>query len=118
MAGRVGFGTFFALLLLSVILLQLTIGAPTAYVDNFNEDSGEEEYEVNSSFDKSGQVGHSKGWKEVAGNLLNNYNPSINPCYDFYEFVCGGFVKKHPGGSATDVAELRISSVLNRTSFG
>ncbi|XP_069699097.1 neprilysin-1-like isoform X2 [Periplaneta americana] len=34
--------------------------------------------------------------KETAATLLQSLNLSVNPCEDFYEFACGGWVQSHP----------------------
>ena len=31
------------------------------------------------------------GCIQAAGQILNNMNPTVDPCDDFYEYVCGGF---------------------------
>ncbi|PSN30408.1 Neprilysin-11 [Blattella germanica] len=33
---------------------------------------------------------------ESATHLLKSLNMSVNPCEDFYEFACGGWVNQHP----------------------
>ncbi|XP_046994653.1 neprilysin-4-like [Schistocerca americana] len=34
--------------------------------------------------------------KQAASVLLDTIDINVNPCEDFYEFACGGWVKKHP----------------------
>ncbi|CAB4056991.1 unnamed protein product [Lepeophtheirus salmonis] len=35
--------------------------------------------------------------KETAQNIRNNLNQSVDPCEDFYEFSCGGWISKQNG---------------------
>lgn len=32
----------------------------------------------------------------IAEDLKASLNMSVNPCEDFYEFSCGGWIKAHP----------------------
>lgn len=32
----------------------------------------------------------------IASSLLTTMDRSINPCDDFYEYACGGWIKTHP----------------------
>lgn len=32
----------------------------------------------------------------LAATLLASLNKSVDPCEDFYEFSCGGWIKNHP----------------------
>ena len=32
----------------------------------------------------------------AAADLLQAMDPTADPCQDFFEFACGGWIKKHP----------------------
>lgn len=35
-------------------------------------------------------------WCRLAGSILNKLDPSIDPCDDFYQYACGGWLREHP----------------------
>ncbi|GFT20294.1 endothelin-converting enzyme 2, partial [Nephila pilipes] len=32
----------------------------------------------------------------AAASIINDMDPSVNPCEDFYQFACGGWIKSNP----------------------
>ena len=44
--------------------------------------------------DKGGQYCMSTGCVQTAAAILSNMDFGVDPCRDFYQFACGGFIKK------------------------
>ena len=38
----------------------------------------------------------------LANEILSSINSNIDPCHDFYEFACDGWVKRHSWGLTTN----------------
>ena len=55
---------------------------------------------------------------EAAKSIIENMNPKMSPCDDFYEHACGGWIKKHPTNSTPgflnqrDIIEAKVMSQL------
>ena len=43
---------------------------------------------------KTDQVCQTEGCKQQAANLLEQMDRTVDPCQDFYQFACGGFINK------------------------
>ena len=42
-----------------------------------------------------GKVCKSEKCRSVSKRIANNMNPNENPCEDFYNYACGGWIKQH-----------------------
>ena len=38
---------------------------------------------------------HTVEYEEAASKILSSMNQSANPCEDFYNYACGGWIEKH-----------------------
>ena len=56
---------------------------------------------------KTDQVCQTEGCKQQAANLLEQMDRTVDPCQDFYQFACGGFINKTvvPKDTATEGEE-------------
>ncbi|KAG0233985.1 Endothelin-converting enzyme 1 [Actinomortierella wolfii] len=55
--------------------------------------------------------------KAIAKSVLENMNPNADPCQDFYEFACGGFLKRAKipeGESQVSTMQFDRSDHINR----
>ena len=51
--------------------------------------------------------------------ILNNMDPDVEPCYDFYKFACGGFQTKYDGTKSIDMVEnvdLQLRTIIEAKS--
>lgn len=55
-----------------------------------------------------------------AASLIEAMNPKADPCQDFFEFACGGWVAKHPIPSTKsrftqfDILEDQLTNIIRR----
>ena len=47
-------------------------------------------------FEADQQVCLSKTCVTVSSSILNSMDETVDPCDDFYQFACGGWLKSHP----------------------
>lgn len=54
---------------------------------------------------------------QTASRILDSLNKDVDPCQDFYEFACGGWIKKNPvpewATSWDQLAKLREQLVMD-----
>ncbi|KAJ1527249.1 hypothetical protein ONE63_008774 [Megalurothrips usitatus] len=50
----------------------------------------------NGAILESYEVCESRACRQAARSILESLNTSADPCTDFYEFACGGWISKHP----------------------
>ena len=43
---------------------------------------------------KTDQVCQTEGCKQQAANLLEQMDRTVDPCQDFYQFACGGYINR------------------------
>lgn len=52
--------------------------------------------------------------QDDAAKLIKAMNTSVDPCQDFFQYVCGGFIAENPGMGVDDITRQKISSsILN-----
>ncbi|XP_053381841.1 neprilysin-like [Mercenaria mercenaria] len=74
-----------ALFILVVATLGLAVALTVIIVKHNNEDGGASEPDIC----------HTVGCTKAAARVLNSLDPTADPCKDFYQFACGGFLKSH-----------------------
>ncbi|XP_034242363.1 neprilysin-11-like isoform X2 [Thrips palmi] len=62
----------------------------------FNYDVGDGNFLENGAVLESYEVCETRACRAAARSLLESLNMSANPCTDFYDFACGGWISKHP----------------------
>ncbi|KAF5306388.1 hypothetical protein FQA39_LY08897 [Lamprigera yunnana] len=53
----------------------------------------EEDSENSRCYDKSKEICTTQRCVQNAANIISSMDETVDPCHDFYKFVCGGFVK-------------------------
>ncbi|KAF7989089.1 hypothetical protein HCN44_007399 [Aphidius gifuensis] len=61
---------------------------------NFNNKKLYSHYQP-SSTDNNNETCQTPACLEIASRLLHNMDPTVNPCHDFYQFTCGGFINSN-----------------------
>ncbi|XP_026279340.1 membrane metallo-endopeptidase-like 1 isoform X1 [Frankliniella occidentalis] len=90
--------------LVSVVCVLVALTCLTEGRNIFNYDvallrafaGGGGNYLENGAILESYEVCESRACRVAARSLLESLNMSADPCTDFYEFACGGWISKHP----------------------
>lgn len=89
--------------ILTVLLMLLTIALVVVAVLGFQESSpssiSSRDHSLTSKQwavqdESAGKVCNSKGCISAAHHILENMDPEVDPCDDFYQYACGGFEKR------------------------
>ncbi|XP_034180003.1 M13 family metallopeptidase neprilysin 3 isoform X2 [Osmia lignaria lignaria] len=75
-------------LLLMVVMLSIVIGSENGW--------NEEQILRVTSHDEDGALCLTEHCVTVAAAIINSIDRTVDPCDDFYEFACGGWIKRNP----------------------
>ena len=90
--------TFILSLVLLVCIVRVFTGSKTdTKYDDLVTTGGaiRRSLSLNTPSDKT-SVCTSKECKDIAKYVKRSMNTSVDPCFDFYKFTCGGWIKKNP----------------------
>ncbi|XP_035207544.1 neprilysin-1-like [Stegodyphus dumicola] len=62
------------------------------------------------------QICETDACKETADGLISNIDPTTDPCVDFYQYACGGWIEKNPipeGRQSYMIYDIRKEEVKN-----
>ncbi|KAG1680672.1 Phosphate-regulating neutral endopeptidase [Nymphon striatum] len=86
---------------------------------NYNEDNLHHENEDGSS--SISEICFTDECIQAAAQIISKMNPHVNPCDDFYEYACGGYIATHevhpdyPQRSLVSEMEENLAVLLKRS---